>query len=106
MRMISSHSRQPIESVFVLRGGRVAVIGFEQTDDVGIKVRPQSNPRAMFFDVSLQRFGVCLEKWHRQITRQNVIESWNISRALNGCMAPECKNPATRPADVSQQQLQ
>ena len=46
------------------------------------------------------------EEWHRQVTRENVVERGNIRRALNGRMPAQRQNASTWPANISEKQLQ
>ncbi len=106
MRVIAGYAGDPVKAIFVFFGGGFAVIGFEQADDVFVDVVPPAGAPAVFVDVVLESFGFVAELGHAQVARQNVVQSWNVGRALDGGVAAEGEDAATGSAHVAQEELQ
>src|SRR5438067_1542158 len=60
----------------------------------------------MLLDVLLERRGVVLEEGHGHVAGQYVVQRGNIGGALDGGVAAQGENAATRPADVAEKELE
>ena len=56
--------------------------------------------RPVLLNETAQFFGVLLKQWHRQITRQQVEQSGNVSRSLNRRVAAKGEYAAAGPPDI------
>src|SRR5437868_7196159 len=104
--MIAGYARQPVKSEIIFFFCLVAIPGFQEADDVLVKVAPPSRIAAMAVYVLLESVGIALPKWHRQVARQDVVESRNVRRSLNAGVSAERKDASPWPADIAEQKLE
>src|SRR5437868_481917 len=104
--MIAGYARQPVKSEVIFFFCLVAIPGFQEADNVLVKVAPPSCIAAMAVYVLLESVGIALPKWHRQVAGQDVVESRNVGRSLNAGVSAEGKDASAWPADISEEKLE
>ena len=70
------------------------------------KLAHQPASALCFLMIVCQRVRVRLEERHRQVAGQDVVQRRDVGRALDRGVAAQRQDPAARPADVAEQQLQ
>ena len=103
MRVVAHIARQPAEAVIVLLRGRRAEPGLEQADDELGEVHPVAGRADLGLDVVGQRVVVLEGARGVEIARQQVVERWDVGRALDRGVAAQRQDAAAGPADVAQQ---
>src|ERR1700754_1018623 len=99
MRVVTGNSRQPTEAPVVAAGSGLSVVGLQQADHIFVNVPPAAGSIAMRAKVRGQIMGIDSEARHGKVTGQDVVERWDISRALNRGVSTQCHDPATRTTD-------
>ena len=102
--MIAGELRQPSESELVVLRRGLAVVRLEQADDVFVEVEPPAGGGLVAFDIGSEALFIFLR--HGQISGQKVKERGDVGRSLNRCVPAKGEDPAARPPDVAEEQLQ
>src|SRR5713101_7730400 len=104
--MVAGDLRDPVVAEVVFGRCVLAVVRFQQADEVGWKIIPETSWLCLMRQVIAQRRFAAIAAGHWQITRQSIVERWNVGRALDRRVTTQCKNAATRATDIAEQQLQ
>src|SRR5215467_240074 len=75
------------------------IVSFECADEILRVVRPEAGLFGVVIQIMLK--GLVAFTWHGQVAGQNIVQRWNIGRALDGSMTAQRENSAARPADVA-----
>src|SRR5215510_6709519 len=102
MRVVAADMRQVVETPVVLRSGCVTEISLHQRDEVFGKFTPPTGRGSIAVDVIPEVYIVTCFR-HCEVAGKQVVERWNVRRALDRRMTAQRQNPAAGPADVSQQ---
>src|ERR687897_3646262 len=95
-----------VEEITALGVELLAVPGLHLGDYVLGKVRPPAAPGSLVLEVALPHFVVFVRVRHRQIAREDVVESGYVRRALDGRVPAQRHDAAARTPDVAQEELQ
>ena len=82
-RMVAGDLRDPFVSEVVFRGCVFSVVRLQQTDEVGRKIMPETSRFRLMRQVIAQGLFGAVAARHRKVTGQNIVERWNVGRALN-----------------------
>ena len=103
MGMVAGELRQPSESEIIFLRCRVAVVSLEQADDVLVDVVPPAFRRLVLLEIGGKvRFIQRSMRGHRQISRQDVVESWDVRGPLDRSMSAQRENSTAGPPDVAE----
>jgi hypothetical protein len=105
LRVVARDLRKVGEAEVVLGRRGVAEPCLQQRDDVLVEVRPPAAVAAARADVVLERQVALAGARHRQVAGQDVVERRDVARALDRRVPAHRHDPATRAADVAEQQL-
>src|SRR5215471_18954808 len=106
MRMVAKNLWVPIPTELVLLRRSVSIEGLQIRNDELRHIRPIARRQCLSREVILQRVVRLERRGRRHVALDRVIECRNVRRALDRGMAAQRHDTRTRPADISQQQLQ
>src|SRR6266852_8822076 len=104
--MVAGDFRDPVVAKIVFRRCVLAVVRFQQADEVGWKIMPETSWLCLTRQVIAQRRFAAIAAGHWQITRQSIVERWNVGRALDRRVTTQGQDSAARATDIPEQQLQ
>src|ERR1700693_22643 len=104
--MVAGELWDPTVTKVVFRRRVLAVISFEDADEVLRIIVPKTGWFGLVGEMIGQRFFAAVAARHRQVAGQAIVERRNVGRTLNRSVTAQCENPAARTADVAEQKLQ
>src|SRR5437762_8607055 len=104
--MIPGDFWHPTVTKVVLGRSVLAVVRFQQTDEVGGKIIPKAGRLGLMRQVIAQLLLAAVAARHRQIAGQDIVERWNVSRPLNRGVTAQRQNTTAGPTNVTEQELQ
>ena len=108
-RMVARDPRQVVEEVVVVLRRVLAVIRLQQRHEVRLHVAPEARRRGVALDELVEIVIVaCLMRLrvgHRDVAGEDVVQRRDVRRALDRGVPAERHDPAARPPDVPEQEL-
>ena len=103
-RVVPREAGQVVEAVVVLLRGRIPPIGLEEAHRVRLHVAPVAARRRVALHEGAEGLlGVGVG--HRDVAGEDVVEGRDVRRALDGGVPAQRHDPAARPPDVPEQEL-
>ena len=106
VRVVAVNLGVPVVAEVVVLGGRVAVHGLEVADQELGHVGPVARRQRLGLEVVLERVVRLEGRRRRHVAVDAVVEGRDVGAALDGSVAAQGEDAATRPAHVAQQQLE
>ncbi len=97
---------QQVVGEVVLRLGHVAVVGLEEAHHIGGGMVPPAGRRRHLAEIVRQGGRRLGRVGHRQVTGQQVVESWNVGTALDRGVTAKGHDPTARPSNITKQELE
>src|SRR5260370_34291007 len=98
--MIAGDLRPPVVAKIVFGRCVLAVVRFQQGNEVGWKIVPETSWLCLTRQVSAQRRFAAIAAGHWQITRQSIVDRWNIGGALDRRVTTKDQGSSARATEI------